>query len=192
MTTQLHYPFSESAVRALRVGERVSVSGRVFTGRDRLHKYLAEGGTPPVPLRDGAIYHCGPVTVPHDGGWRIVAAGPTTSIREEPYMAAIIETHGVRVIIGKGGMGAKTVEACRKHGCVYLQATGGAAVLLAQCFRQVEDVHLLDAFGAAEALWVLEADGLEAVVGIDTEGRNLFADIRRESEIKLAELRRSC
>ena len=188
MTTQLHYPFSESAVRALRVGERVSVSGRVFTGRDRLHKYLAEDGASPVSLRDGAIYHCGPVVVPQGEGWRVVAAGPTTSVREEPYMAGIIAAHGVRVVIGKGGMGAKTVEACKKHGCVYLQATGGAAVLLAQHIRRVEAVHLRDEFGAAEAMWVLEADGFEAVVGIDTEGRNLFDDIRRQSEAALTKL----
>ena len=188
MSHQLTYPFSETAVRGLRVGERVRVSGRIFTARDRLHKYLAEGGQPPVPLRDGAIFHCGPVTVPSGDGWRVVAAGPTTSIREEPYMATIIRTCGVRVVIGKGGMGAKTAEACREHGCVYLQATGGAAVLLAQRFRHVEGVHFLGDFGAAEALWVLEADNLETIVGIDAEGHNLFDDIRQQSKSRLEKL----
>ena len=185
MTKKLAYPFSETAIRELRVGERVSVSGRIFTGRDRLHKHLAEGGETPVSLKDGAIFHCGPVTVPCGKGWRVVAAGPTTSIREEPYMATIIRTCGVRMVIGKGGMGAKTTEACREHGCVYLQATGGAAVLLAQRFRRVEGVYFLDTFGATEALWVLEADALEAVVGIDTEGQSLFDNIREQSKAKL-------
>ena len=188
MMKSLAYPFSETAVRGLRAGERVSVSGRIFTGRDRLHKHLAEGASPPVSLRDGAVYHCGPVAVPDGNGWRVVAAGPTTSIREEPYMATIIRTCGVRVVIGKGGMGAKTAEACREHGCVYLQATGGAAALLAQRFRAVEGVYFLDDFGAAEALWVLTADGLETVVGIDTEGNNLFDDIRRQSHATLKRL----
>jgi len=188
MIKQLAYPFSEPAVRGLRAGERVRVSGRVFTGRDRLHKFLAEGGEPPVPLKDGAVYHCGPVVVPHGGGWRVLAAGPTTSAREEPYMAAVIAAHGVRVIIGKGGMGAKTAEACREHGCVYLQAAGGAAALLAQRLRRVEGVHFLSEFGAAEALWVLEADGLEAVVGIDAEGVSLFDEIREQSKARLAGL----
>jgi len=181
----LIYPFSEKAVRELRVGERVRVSGRIFTARDRLHKYLAEGGQTPVSLRDGAIFHCGPVTVPSGDGWRVVAAGPTTSIREEPYMAAIIRTCGVRVVVGKGGMGAKTVEACREHGCVYLQATGGTAVLLAQRFRRVECVHFLNEFGAAEALWVLEADNLETIVGIDAEGHSQYDDIREQSKAQL-------
>jgi len=190
MAKQLTYPFSEAAVRGLRVGERVSVSGRLFTGRDRLHKHVAEGNEPPVSLRDGAMYHCGPVAVQENGGWRVIAAGPTTSIREEPYMAALIEAHGVRVIIGKGGMGARTAEACRKWGCVYLQAVGGCAALLAQRVRRVEGVHFLDAFGAAEALWVFEADGLEAVVGMDAGGRSLYADIREQSKAVLEKITR--
>jgi len=191
MTKHLTYPFSEPAVRGLRAGERVCVSGRVFTGRDRLHKHLAEGGAAPVSLRDGAMYHCGPVVIPNEGGWRVLAAGPTTSMREEPYMAAVIATQGVRVIIGKGGMGAKTAEACREYGCVYLQTVGGTAALLAQRLRRVEGVHFLSDFGAAEALWVFEADGLEAVVGIDTEGTNLFDDIREQSKARLAGLMKS-
>ena len=185
---ELHYPFSEQAVRALRAGDIVRVSGRIYTGRDRLHKYLAEGGACPVPLRDGALFHCGPVVVPQDGGWRVVAAGPTTSIREEPYMAKVIAAFGVRVIIGKGGMGAKTQAACSQHGCVYLQAVGGAAALLAQRIRRVEGVHFLDAFGATEALWQLEVEEFEAVVGIDTHGRNLFDEVRQASGKVLAEL----
>ena len=184
----LHYPFSEQAVRALRAGDVVRVFGRLYTGRDRLHKYLAEGGACPVPLRDGALFHCGPVVVPQDGGWRVVAAGPTTSVREEPYMAKVIEDFGVRVIIGKGGMGAATQAACRKQGCVYLQAVGGAAALLAQRIRRVEGVYFLDAFGATEALWQLEVEAFETVVGIDTHGRNLFEEVRASSADMLCKL----
>ena len=188
MMKQLRYPFSEEAVRTLRAGEIVQVFGRVFTGRDRLHKHLAEGGACPVSLRDGALYHCGPVVVPQDGGWRVVAAGPTTSVREEPYMAKIIAGHGVRVVIGKGGMGAATQEACARHGCVYLQAVGGAAALLAQRIRRVDGVSFLDTFGATEALWQLEVEAFEAVVGIDTHGRNLFEEVKAASGAVLSKL----
>jgi len=178
---ELRYPFSEEAVRALRAGEVVRIFGRVFTGRDRLHKHLAEGGACPVALRDGALYHCGPVVVPQGSGWRVVAAGPTTSAREEPYMAEVIARHGVRLIIGKGGMGAATQAACARHGCVYVQAVGGAAALLAQRVRRVEGVHFLETFGATEALWQLEVESFEAVVGIDTHGRNLFDEVKASS-----------
>jgi fumarate hydratase class I len=178
---QIRYPFSEEAVRDLRVGEIVQVFGRIFTGRDRLHKYLAEGGECPVSLRDGALYHCGPVVVPDGDGWRVVAAGPTTSVREEPYMAEVIARHGVRVIIGKGGMGAATLEACKRYGCVYLQAVGGAAALLAQRIRRVESVHFIEEFGATEALWQLDVEAFETVVGIDSHGRNLFDEVKTSS-----------
>ena len=141
-----------------------------------------------MALRDGEVDHCGPVVVPHDGGWRVVAAGPTTSVREEPYMAQVIARHGVRVIIGKGGMGAATQAACVRHGCVYLQAVGGAAALLAQRIRRVEGVHFLEAFGATEALWILEVEAFEAVVGIDTHGRNLFDEVRDASAETLRHL----
>ena len=182
---QIRYPFSEEAVRGLSAGEVVQVFGRVFTGRDRLHKYLAEGGACPVPLRDGALYHCGPVVVPEGGGWRVVAAGPTTSIREEPYMSDVIARHGVRAIIGKGGMGAATREACERCGCVYLQAVGGAAALLAKRIQRVESVHFLDDFGATEALWTFDVEAFETVVGIDARGRDLFAEVRASSAERL-------
>ncbi len=185
---QLCYPFSEASVRGLRAGEMVQVNGRIFTGRDRLHKHLAEGGACPVALCDGALYHCGPVVVRQDGGWRVVAAGPTTSVREEPYMAEVIARHGVRLIIGKGGMGAATQAACARHGCVYLQAVGGAAALLAQRIVRVEGVHFLEAFGATEALWQLDVLGFEAVVGMDTHGRNLFDEVRDSSAAVLRRL----
>lgn len=187
--TELRYPFTEQAVRSLRAGDAVRLSGRVFTGRDRLHRYLADGGECPVDLRDGALFHCGPVIVRDpSGGWRVTAAGPTTSIREEPYMAGVIKARGVRAVIGKGGMGPATRDACAAFGCVYLQAVGGAAALLANRITRVDGVHFLEAFGAAEALWLLTVEGLEAVVGIDAHGGNVFDEVRAASEKRLREL----
>lgn len=183
---ELVYPFTRAAVSALRAGDVVSVSGRVFTGRDRLHKHLAETGESPEDLHDGALFHCGPVIRREaDGTWRIVAAGPTTSIREEPYMAAIIAAQGVRVIIGKGGMGPATLAACREHGCVYLQAVGGAAAVIAQSVDAIEGVHFLEAFGATEAMWRLRVSRLQAVVGMDAHGRSLYDEVARASHDKL-------
>jgi fumarate hydratase class I len=199
----LSYPFTETDVRALKAGDIVRLSGRVFTGRDRLHKHLAESGACPVSLRDGALFHCGPVVVPllpspflpspsqplcGRDEWRVVAAGPTTSVREEPYMARVIERFGVRVVIGKGGMGAATREACARCGCVYLQAVGGAAALLAQRIKRVAGVHFLEEFGATEALWELEVEAFEAVVGIDAHGRSLYDEIRAVSAEALRRL----
>ncbi|MFA6662186.1 MAG: fumarate hydratase C-terminal domain-containing protein, partial [Bacilli bacterium] len=159
------------------------------TGRDRLHKFLAEGGHSPVDLRDGALYHCGPVVVRQQDEWRVMAAGPTTSIREEPYMAQVIASHGVRVIIGKGGMGQRTLAACVSYGCVYLQAIGGAAALLARSVKRVEDVYFMDKFGSAEAMWELEAEGFELVVGMDSYGCDLYEETRLASLAKLRALR---
>jgi fumarate hydratase class I len=188
---RLTYPFTEEQTRSLTAGAAVSVNGLVFTARDRVHQYLHQGGTPPVALRDGAIYHCGPVVVPDGaGGWRVVAAGPTTSQREDPYMAGLIERFGVRVVIGKGGMGAETRAACQRHGCVYLQAVGGAAASLAERIRAVREVHFLEEFGATEAMWSLEVADFEAVVAIDAHGMSLFEDVMRESRQALDRLLR--
>lgn len=187
-TVSLEYPFSEGAVRALHAGDRVRVSGLVYTGRDRLHKFLGEGGKSPVDLKDAAVFHCGPVMLRDGEDWRVVAAGPTTSIREEPYMAGIVRTHGVRVILGKGGMGAKTLAACAECGCVYLQAVGGAAALTAKRIAAVEGVNFLEEFGPTEAMWTLRCDGLEAIVGMDTHGVSLFDAVRENSKQRLEAL----
>lgn len=185
---KLEYPFDEAAVRKLRAGDSVLLSGKVFTGRDRFHKYLADGGECPLLMRDAALFHCGPVMVPDGDTWRVVAAGPTTSIREEPYEAATIEKLGLRVIIGKGGMGPATVEACRRFGCVYLQAVGGAAALIADRVVKVAGVSFLDEFGATEAVWEFEFENLEAVVGIDANGGDIFAATRETSSKALGRL----
>ena len=138
----LVYPFSKSSIRALSAGDVVSVNGIVWTGRDRFHKHFSDGGALPVDFRDGALYHCGPVVVPDGDAWRVVAAGPTTSVRENPYEPRFIAATGLSVVIGKGGMDERTLEACRRHGAVYLQAVGGAVAhnsisLIIPCHRVV-------------------------------------------------------
>ena len=184
----LRNPFTEKQVSALRAGDTVTICGTLYTGRDRLHAHLHHGGAAPVPLRDQGVYHCGPIIIKEAAGWRVVAAGPTTSIREEPYMAAIIANHGVRVIIGKGGMGDSTRAACRDHGCVYLQAVGGAAASLASRIKAVRNVYLLEEFGATEAMWEFEVSGLEAFVGIDAHGGSLYDQVSRDSAQRLQQL----
>jgi len=186
---RLRTPLAEADVRALRAGDEVLLSGLLHTGRDRFHKAVFERGESPVDLAGGALFHCGPVVVrdPAAGGagWRVVAAGPTTSIREEPYMATIVERHGLRAIVGKGGMGAATREACARFGCVYLQAVGGAAALLARCVKRVAAVHFLDEFGATEACWSLEVEDLPALVGMDATGRSLYDEVAASSRAAL-------
>ena len=186
--TSLRLPLSEADVRALRAGGEVALSGLIHTGRDRFHKFLADGNPSPVDLRGGALFHCGPVVVRDEaapGGWRVVAAGPTTSAREEPYMAGIVRREGLRAIVGKGGMGPATAEACRECGCVYLQAVGGAAALLARCVKRVAAVHFLDEFGATEACWSLEVEDLPALVGMDATGRSLYDEVAASSRAAL-------
>lgn len=183
----LRYPFREADVRNLPLGATVSISGTVFTGRDRLHRYLADGGAAPVDLHDCAIFHCGPIVVPDKarGGWKIVAAGPTTSSRENPYMPLIIEKHGVRVILGKGGMDPATQDACRKYGCVYIQVVGGAAAWLAKCVKKVGNVWFFDEFGATEAMWKLEVENLTGIVAIDAYGESIFSGVEQFSKGRL-------
>jgi fumarate hydratase class I len=178
---QLQAPLTEEKVRQLKVGDMVEISGLIFTGRDAVHKWLSEGNTPPVDLKNGVIYHCGPVVMKEKGKWRVTAAGPTTSIREEPYQASIIEKFQVRAVIGKGGMGEKTRLACEKFGCVYLHAVGGAAQVLAECVKEVEGVFGIEKWGSPEAIWQLRVDRLPVVVTIDAHGNSLHKDIEAES-----------
>ncbi len=186
--TRLTTPISEAAVRSLKVGDEVLISGVVFTGRDAVHKYLHEGGKlpPGVSLQGGIIYHCGPVMMKQpDGSYVCTAAGPTTSIREEPYQGQIIHDFGVRAVIGKGGMGDRTVEACKDDGCVYLHAIGGAAQVLAECVKKVRNVYFAAEFGSPEAIWELEVVEFPAVVTIDAHGHSLHREIMASSKAEL-------
>jgi fumarate hydratase class I len=184
----LRSPLSEADIRALKVGDVVMVSGRMFTGRDAVHSHLMKH-EPPVDLRGSVLYHCGPVVVKDTPGegpgnehatWRVTAAGPTTSIREEPYQGEIIKRCGVRAVIGKGGMGARTLAALKEHGAVYLNAVGGAAQFYARSIKKVDGVSLLE-FGTPEAMWHLTVEDFPAIVTMDAHGNSLHKDIEQES-----------
>jgi fumarate hydratase, class I len=180
-------PIDEAAIRQLKVGDVVLVSGRMFTGRDAVHAHLMKH-EPPVDLRGAALYHCGPVVQKDGEGWRITAAGPTTSIREEPYQADILRRYGVRAVIGKGGMGARTLEALKETGAVYLNAVGGAAQFYARTIEGVDGVSLLE-FGTPEAMWHLRVNDFPAIVTMDAHGNSLHKDIEDASAKELAALK---
>jgi len=185
---RLRAPITDEQVRALKVGDVVLVSGRMFTGRDAVHAHLMKHD-PPVDLRGGVLYHCGPVVAKTgDGNWRVTAAGPTTSIREEPYQADILKRYGVRVVIGKGGMGAKTLAGLKESGAVYLNAVGGAAQFYARCIDRVAGVSLME-FGTPEAMWHLDVTDFPAIVTMDAHGNSLHRDIEQASGVVLAEQR---
>jgi len=183
-------PLTEANMRELRVGDVVVLSGRMVTGRDEIHHYLMDHDSP-VNLEGAALYHCGPVVLKdEDGTWHIKAAGPTTSIREEPYQADIIKKFGIRAVIGKGGMGAKTLKGLQESGAVYLNAIGGAAQFYAEKFPKVHAVHLLEEFGIPEAMWELETQGFLAVVTMDSHGGSLHKTVEESSGAQLALLAR--
>jgi fumarate hydratase class I len=184
----LQAPLTEEAVRALKVGDVVMISGRMFTGRDAVHSHLMKH-EPPVDLRGSVLYHCGPVVVKEDGGWRVTAAGPTTSIREEPYKGEIIKRYGVRAVIGKGGMGAKTLAALKEAGAVYLNGIGGAAQYYARTVEEVLGVHLME-FGIPEAMWHLRVKNFAAIVTMDAHGNSLHADVEKATGESLAALQK--
>lgn len=185
---ELTMPLTEECVRSLTLGESVSLNGTIHTARDAAHHRLATGSGPlpaGLDLRSAVLYHCGPVIVKSNGRWRVTAAGPTTSIREEPYLADIIRQYGIKAVIGKGGMGPKTAAACRENGCVYLHAVGGAAQVLADCVVEVSNVFFLEEFGAPEAIWVMQVRNFPAIVTMDASGQSLHADVLAESRRRL-------
>jgi fumarate hydratase class I len=197
MPIQLQIPVSVEAIRALKVGDSILLSGVMITGRDTFHKWLVDtfikktrqpGGDDLAvfeaikPLLDGGvIYHCGPVVAGLDTkDYRFTAAGPTTSIREEPYQGDVMRLLNVRGVIGKGGMGAKTLQACQEVGGVYFHAIGGAAAFIAESVKKVLGVYKLD-FGVPEAIWVIEVKDFPVVVTMDSHGGSLHQDVRERS-----------
>jgi fumarate hydratase, class I len=181
-------PITEEQVRDLKVGDVVILNGLIHTGRDALHKYLMDHDSP-VDLNGGVIYHCGPVMLKDkDGNWEVKAAGPTTSIREEPYQADIIKKFGIRAVIGKGGMGAKTLQGLKEYGAVYLNAIGGAAQYYADCITGVEGVDFME-FGVPEAMWHLRVKNFAAIVTMDAHGNSLHEDVEKSSLDKLAQFK---
>jgi fumarate hydratase class I len=184
----LHTPIGEQQVRKLKVGDVVFLNGDLFTGRDAVHRYLHDGGKLDV-LRGAMIYHCGPVVIQENDQYRVMAAGPTTSIREEPYQADIIQKFDLRGVIGKGGMGERTLEACKRFGSVYFHAIGGAAQIYAKCVKQVKGVYL-EQFGSPEAVWHLEVENFPVVVTMDSHGASLHETVDKLSRVKLEEILR--
>lgn len=201
---QIQLPASEGVIRNLQVGDPVALSGVMLTGRDTVHKWLVDTfiqqtrapqgddmevyqAIQPL-LKDSALYHCGPVVSGLDTkAYRFVAAGPTTSIREEPYQGDVMRHFSLRGVIGKGGMGPKTLTACQEVGGVYLHAIGGAASLIAQTVTCVLGVYKLD-FGVPEAMWVIEVKDFPTVVTMDSHGKSLHADIEQSSAAVLEQL----
>jgi fumarate hydratase class I len=198
---RLNVPTTDDEIMNLKVGDVVGLNGVILTARDQAHKYFIDTfiNSEKIPeselelhqrlceiLRGGAIYHCGPIVKKvddrkgHESLWEFVAAGPTTSIREELYQDKVIEYFGLKAVIGKGGMGARTLAACQKHRAVYLHAIGGAASLIAQSVKEVEDVYKLE-FGVPEAMWKIRVENFPVTVTIDAHGNSLHQKIQEES-----------
>ena len=193
---RLNVPITDEEIMNLKVGDVVGLNGVILTARDRAHKYFIETfiGNEEIPaseaqlhqtlseiLRGGVIYHCGPIVKKIGDRFQFVAAGPTTSIREEPYQDRVIEYFGLKSVIGKGGMGARTLAACQKHRAVYLHAVGGAASIIAQSVKEVEDVYKLE-FGVPEAMWKIRVENFPVTVTIDAHGNSLHQKIQEESQ----------
>jgi len=198
---ELSIPISDEEIRSLKTGDSVTLTGVFVTGRDAVHKWMIEtfikktlapqGDDLEVykaikPILDGSlIYHCGPVVAGLDtGDYKFVAAGPTTSIREEPYQGDVMRHFNLKGVIGKGGMGAQTLKACGEVPAVYFHAIGGAATLIAQSVKKVLGVHKLD-FGVPEAIWVLQVEKFPVVVTMDSHGNSIHDEVEAQSKAAL-------
>jgi fumarate hydratase class I len=199
---QLTTPISEEEILSLHAGDAVELSGIATTGRDAAHKYMVERlieAPRPLPpedqalfeelqsfLRGGAIYHCGPILRQENDRWRFVSAGPTTSTREELYQDKVIAAFGVRVVIGKGGMGPRTLKACERHRAIYLHAIGGTGVYSAATVPEVLAVFKKEAFGLPEAFWKIRLERFAGIVTMDAHGRSLHAELAQEFDRRFA------
>jgi len=188
----LKTPLSEGDVRDLRVGDMVSLSGYIVTGRDRVHKFLFNERPPkseiPFNLDGSILYHCGPIIRKTEDGYKLIAGGPTTSMRVEMYEHWVIKEYGIRAVMGKGGMGSKTMDALRECGCVYLHTIGGAAVYLADRVKKIVDGWKVEEFGMAEAMWLFDVEGFPAVVTMDAHGNSLHREVEALSADNLRRL----
>jgi fumarate hydratase subunit beta len=191
MEIKINLPVSEEEIRKLKIGDEVLLSGTMVTSRDMAHKLMHEEKPEFIRpfLKNSMIYHCGPVVKKHENGeYSFVAAGPTTSTREEPYQADVIEEYKVRGVIGKGGMGPKTLAGLQKTGAVDLHAVGGLGTLLAQRIVKVIDVFKLEEFGSPEAFWIIEAKDFPVVVTMDSHGNSLHKTVLENSMARSEEL----
>jgi fumarate hydratase subunit beta len=185
-TYKLKTPISEEDIRKLQVNDVLYITGTMVTARDQAHRraleMAKEGKQIPIDLKGLAVFHCGPIVKKVGDKWVAVAAGPTTSTRMDIFEDEFIKTFGVRVVIGKGGMGKRTSEAMKKYGAVYGAFTGGAAVLAAKTIKNVKTVEWYD-LGVPEALWVFEVEEFGPLaVSIDSHGNNLFEDVKKQVE----------
>jgi len=185
-----HYltiPLKNEDIEKLEINDKVYLSGTIVTARDKSHLYLLNNEVD-IDLNGGVIYHCGPVVKKTENNYEIIAAGPTTSARMDMYEAEIIAKYNIKAIIGKGGMGTKTLNALQQHKAIYLSALGGAAVLAAQSIIKVKEVLKLEEFGIPEALWVLEVKDFPTIVTMDSKGNSLHDKILEQSKINYKEL----
>ena len=189
-TKKLQLPLSINDVRDLHIGDHLLLSGLIVTARDMAHKWMTEENPSDVRdvLKGGAIYHCGPIMLKESDTWVCRAAGPTTSIREEPYLADVIQEYGLRCVIGKGGMGERTAEALKAYNAAYLFAVGGAAVIYADTVESVEGVYQLSEFGVPEAMWVLKVKDFPVIVSMDCHGESLHDEVEEISNLRLQSL----
>ncbi|MBF0506870.1 MAG: fumarate hydratase C-terminal domain-containing protein [Nitrospirae bacterium] len=185
-------PLSDEDVRDLKVGDMLLLSGQIMTGRDKVHKFLVDEKPDkaeiPFKLDGGILYHCGPVIVKEGDSYKLIAAGPTTSMRVEMYEADVISRYGLKGIIGKGGMGEKTLGALRECGCVYLHTMSGAAVYLADRIKRVVQGWKIEEFGEPEAMWLLEVEDFPVIVTMDAHGGNLHKGIEKRSLERLTQI----
>jgi fumarate hydratase class I len=202
---EITIPITDDVIRSLHVGEPVELSGIMVTGRDAVHKWMSEtfikktraprGDDLEVYedikpyLNQGVLYHCGPVVSGIESQeYKFVAAGPTTSTREEPYQADVMKHFNIKGVMGKGGMGAKTLQGCAETPGVYFHAIGGAATFLAQTVQRVLGVYKLDEFGVPEAMWVIEVKKFPVVVTMDSHGQSKHSLLDESSHQVLEDL----
>ncbi|GAB4417301.1 MAG: hypothetical protein OHK0032_13340 [Thermodesulfovibrionales bacterium] len=189
---RIRTPLKKEDILSLKVGDMVIISGQVVTGRDRVHKFLfnERPHREKIPFNlDGSIlYHCGPIIRKVEDGYKLIAGGPTTSIRVEMYEHWVIKEYGIKAVMGKGGMGRKTLDALKECGCVYLHTISGAAVYLADRVKMIVDGWKVDEFGMPEAMWLLEVENFPAIVTMDAHGNSLHRDVESLSSENLKKL----
>jgi hydro-lyases, Fe-S type, tartrate/fumarate subfamily, beta region len=181
MIVHLKTPIIKEDTEKLRIKDSVYITGTIYTARDSAHKRIIETGSP-VDLTGAVIFHAGPIIKKEDDGtYQMVAVGPTTSTRMNPYQAEVLD-QGALAVIGKGGMDEKTADALKRNGAVFLAAVGGCAALYVSSVLQINSVNWLD-LGVPEAVWELEVkDFGPLIVTMDSTGGNLYQEVRKANK----------
>ncbi|HIJ60397.1 MAG TPA: fumarate hydrolyase [Nitrospirae bacterium] len=189
---RLNTPLNTEDILSLKLGEMVFINGIIFTGRYKVHRYLANEKPPissmPFDLQGGVIYHCGPLLKKHDDNYSVLSAGPSTSSRVDLYQPEVIRTYNIKAIIGKGGMGINTIKAMQECKCIYLNTISGSAVYLANRIKKVIGGYKIDEFSDIEAMWAFEVEDFPAVLTIDTQGNTLHKNIKNLSSVNIINL----